>query len=706
MLRLSSATFQSFIEQSQHSSSDSVLAEGLAPWLLQECFNTICATVNMLVDECAGRISAFPKEEKKMTQGILDLLLHVLTAPQSAVTYLRTVGGAQHTLSKLGAENFLEAGGTNTQHWLRIMLTLMNSTSLSVRSMAVDFVVSLLGATFNLKGNMDEIGIMMATVLPEVVAREIALYSVSGLIQSTNDVESSVWPLRRALADIEESNPLDDSRIDPFLSPLLSTLCRACQAIIDGVLIEIRLTGDGCNIVGTKVQQVEDRESFIFDADEESLYEAASFFVPETAPLQKLRWLFTLTRSHEAKGQWVEAAETLILCARTASDSMPHITSVWRPSRFVLWYDSRRSLWLSTVGKDIGHPDRGHEQVMQFADVFLEPPSLVDEVPTKLPGLKLSQPTVQGMCNILKYASKQAVSNYTKEVDMEELASSRLETVLQEVLLVTNDYNVTKNSNFGPRSSLAARKRTADEMAALRSVSTVLNGELTKLSENVFADADRASSRRKSPKSDFLCRQYYVRVILTGKKPQRFVESTTIPTFLEWNNPCICRVPRRVVESVVASGARDSRRIEDRVCKEFGAALRNSLLTGLDEHTSLMFRTGGQVDDATDVFALSTTFLDVSMVHMDLSTATSGGQRNNVPPSRQSRHFFYRKSGSTVSEPAPPKELAAGKHRPELLPESASGVTELTVAHPFPCSLSRQRTLLTSEILADNPNEL
>jgi hypothetical protein len=170
----------------------------------------------MLVDEGAVSISASPKEEKKMTQGLLDLLLHVLTAPQSAVTYLRTVGGALHTLNKLGVENFLEAGGTNIQHWLRIILTLMNSISLSVRSMAVDFIVSLLGAAFNVKGNIDEIGIMMATVLPEVVAREIALYSVSGLIMSIDDVETAVWPLRRALADIEESNPLDDDRIDPF----------------------------------------------------------------------------------------------------------------------------------------------------------------------------------------------------------------------------------------------------------------------------------------------------------------------------------------------------------------------------------------------------------------------------------------------------------------------------------------------------------
>lgn len=700
LLRLSSATFQSFIEQPQHSPSDSVLSEGLAPWLLQECYNTICATANMLVDECAEPISAFPSEEKKMTQELLDLLLHVLTAPQSAVTYLRTIGGALHALNKLGVENFLEAGGVNTQHWLRIMLNLMNSTSLSVRSMAVDFVLSLLGATFNMMGNIDEIGIMIATVLPEVVAREIALYSVNGLIRSIEDVECAVWPLRRALADIEEANPLDDDRVDPFLSPLLSTLCRACQAVIDGVLIELRLTGKECTIVGATVQ-AQPGDSYMFDADEESLYEAVSFFVPETAPLQRLRWLFTLARLHEAKGQWVEAAETLILCSRTASDAMPHVKSVWRPSRFVLWYDSRRSLWLSTVGKEMGHPDRGHEQVMQFADAFLEPPSLVKEGPSKVPGTRLLQPTVQGMCVILTYAAKQAVSNYLKEVGMEELASLRLEELLQAVMLATDDHS-NKSFSYGQKNPLAARKRTADESAALRRVSAVLNGELAKLAEKAIPEG--SSSRTTAAKNDFLRRQYYVRVILSGAKPHRFVESTGIPTFLEWNNPCICRVPRRVVESVVASGARDSRRIEEQICKEFGNTLRNSLLTGPDEDLSLMFRTGAQVDDTVDGFDRSTTFLDISTVHMDLSSA-NGSRRDNVPASRQSRHFFYRKSSSIMSE-APPVERAPGGKQPELFPEASSSVMELTVAHPFPCTLSRQRTLLTSEILADNPNEM
>jgi hypothetical protein len=659
-------------------------------------------------------ISTFPQEEKKMAQGILDLLLHVLTSPQSAVTHLRTVGCAIQTLNKLGIDNFLEAGTGSIQHWVRVMLTLMNSVSLSVRSIAVDFVVSLLGATFNSKGNIDEIGIIFATVMPEVVAREIALYSVNGLIKSIENVECAVWPLRRALADVEEANPLDDDRVDPQLSPLLSTLCRACQAIIDGVLIELRLKGSGCNIVGSAVP-VQPREVTIFDADEESLYEASSFFLPETAPLQRLRWLFTLTRLHEAKNQWVEAAETLVLCARTASDAIPHIKRVWRPSRFVLWYDTRRSLWLSTVGKEMGHPDRGHEQVMQFADNFLEPPMLLGDARIKTPGPKLQQPTVQGICNILTSSTKQAASNYLKEDGLGELALTRLEALLQVVMHDIDDHNARSLAR-GNKTSFAARKRMSEEVAALRRVSACLNGELTKLAEKLMFDASeesasnkkgapapgRLSPRKVTSQVNVFRRQYYVRVLLSGKKTRRFEESTTIPTFLEWNNPCVCRVPRQIIESVVGSETMDSKRLEERICVEFGTALRDALVS---EATSLMFRTGGQVDDAmNNSFDTSTTYLDVSMVYMDLSTA-NGNPRDDVSASRQSKHFFYRKLSSATCEPPPPPP---GRNRsvPELLPDPVSNLVELSAAHPFPCALSRQRTLLTSELLADNPNEL
>jgi hypothetical protein len=327
----------------------SEIDKGMSPWLLQESFNTVCAATNTVVEECVHITSSFPHDQEKIMTGILDLLLHLLTTPQSPVTHLRALGGALQALEHFGIELFLEITGGDLQHWLRVILSLMNSTSLSVRSISVDFVVSLLGMTFEFQGNVDGIFIVFLTVLPEVAAREIALYSVSGHISTIADTECALWPLRRSFADLQDTNPLDDDRVDPELIPVLSVFCRACQAAMDGVLIELRLQGPNASVVGTRLDQSVDFSS-TFDADEESLFEAATFFMPETAPMQRLRWLLTLKALHEKKGQWVEAAENLILCAKTISDAIPHLKSIWRPARFDLWSDSRRSLWLDTVG--------------------------------------------------------------------------------------------------------------------------------------------------------------------------------------------------------------------------------------------------------------------------------------------------------------------------------------------------------------------
>ena len=70
----------------------------MSPWLLQESFNTICATTNVVVEVCVGFMSAYPDEQRKTMCGILDLLLHVLTTPQSSVTHLRAVAGALQAL--------------------------------------------------------------------------------------------------------------------------------------------------------------------------------------------------------------------------------------------------------------------------------------------------------------------------------------------------------------------------------------------------------------------------------------------------------------------------------------------------------------------------------------------------------------------------------------------------------------------------------
>ncbi len=109
--------------------------------------------------------------------------------------------------------------------------------------MAVDFLVSLLCGIYEDFGSIDSVSLCFLSVMPKVVAREIALFSVSGLIESMENVESSRWPLCRALADVEETNLFDDDRVNPQLLPLLTTLCQTAQAIIDGALVEIRLRG-------------------------------------------------------------------------------------------------------------------------------------------------------------------------------------------------------------------------------------------------------------------------------------------------------------------------------------------------------------------------------------------------------------------------------------------------------------------------------
>lgn len=75
----------------------------------------ICTATNIVVEFCAGLTSNYPHEEQKMLHGLLDLLLHILTTPQSSVTHLRAVGGALQALEKFGVEVFTEITGTNFQ---------------------------------------------------------------------------------------------------------------------------------------------------------------------------------------------------------------------------------------------------------------------------------------------------------------------------------------------------------------------------------------------------------------------------------------------------------------------------------------------------------------------------------------------------------------------------------------------------------------
>ncbi|CAJ1934528.1 unnamed protein product [Cylindrotheca closterium] len=677
LLRLGSSSFQSFFDQERHGTLPSEIDKAISPWLLQESFNTMCATTIVVVEECASPLSMYPSEQKAIVQGILDLLLHVLTTPQSAVTHLRAIGGAIQALESFGVDIFLEVTGDSLQHWLRVVLGLMNSVALSVRSIAVDFVVSLMGSTFDAMGNIHELALTFATVLPEVAAREIALHSVSGHVETIEHIEKSLWPLRRSFADIEDANPLDDDRVDPQLAPILSEFCRTCQALLDGVLIEVRLQGSAFNIVGTQIRE-QPVESYIFDADEESIFEAASFFVPETAPIQRVRWLLTLKSLHKAKGQWVEAAECLVICAKTICDSIPHLRHVWRPSRFALWSDERRSLWLSTVGQDIDNPEKGNAQVMNFAGRFLEPDFFNFANKNESDSLRLPQPTVSDMCTLLTVITKESVSFYLKEEGMDSLAYSRLESLVKVLMSILDDHGIVDLG--GTRTRLGKnilRKQQVEEEAALRKVIASISLDMTKLAERLLLIAedepnDDSPTKQTSDQSSTKERHaYFVRVLLSGKKPTRFLESTTLPTFLEWQTPCICRVPKGIADAVLNYTPKN---VEDRLCEAFGSSLRNALLKS-GSNVTIVTGSKPQVTEPKNGV-----ILDIGIVKMN--TAFSAGD-DGSDFAQQGKHFLYHKSSSANG----------GK----------GSTVKMTVAHPFPCPLSRQRTILTSELMTSKP---
>ena len=127
----------------------------------------------------------------------------------------------------------------------------------------------------------------------------------------------------------------------------LANLCRACQAVINGLLVELRLEKICSSVIGNKMNTLIEkigtnsciyRVAFVVDfwCQRRISLSAANFFVPKIRPLQRLRWLMTLKQLHELKGQWLEAPETLILVTRTTTDPIPHVKEILRTGRLML----------------------------------------------------------------------------------------------------------------------------------------------------------------------------------------------------------------------------------------------------------------------------------------------------------------------------------------------------------------------------------
>lgn len=660
VLGLCASSFQTFASED--------FTPKMAPWLLQESFNTISAACIVVVDECFGFLSSHPLKFHHASESALSLLLKIVSAPLPPVTLLRALGATSHMLDRIGSISFLSAAGDDLQHWGRMILSHMNSTSLSVRSMAVDLLVSLISSIYKDGGFVDEVGQIFVSILPEIVAREIGLYSQFGHVRTIENIETCIWPLRRALYDIEETDPMDDDRVDSGMIPFLKHLCRACHAVIDGVIIELRLKGNGCSILGTAINMKSGKSTsyyekgptiplkWCFDADEESLFEAADFFKAESSPVQRIRWLLTLKRLHCFKGQWIEAAETLLSTARTVAESIPHVKHIWRPSRYEGWQN------VQGRAKDL----------FTFADDFLEPITIRRNLliqgddsyfEEKLPDLN-----ILALSKLLTSLCKEAVEMYKNERSVVPLAYDRLQGILKIVMNVVEDH-ASFSLNVNKKSGRAYRQNRSEEMTALRKVSATLNEIVTKLSERMRLLSERDDSNefallpssleneKKITEMDKTA--MFVRLLLLGKKSNRFIESSGIPTFLDWDTPHICRISRTAITKVYNSSKTS---MERDLCRHFAEPLIMFLQDDKSPH-DVVFST--EVPEKSEI--------DANKTYIIVTVVRSLSSRDEV----QSKKFQAREKIDIRND--------------------SFLLTDLSVARPFPCSLSRQPIVLSNE---------
>jgi hypothetical protein len=651
LLRLCCSTSQIYTEPRRNcaQTSDSKVPS-FETWILQESLNTICAIINIVVAEID--LSVIADERKRTMRSILDLLLFVMSFPQSPVTQLRALGGSLFALETFGINDFVEAAGSTFQHWIRIVLAMMNSMSLSVRSIAVDFTVSILGSFFDSNGSVDTILQIFATVLPEVAAREIALYSVNGHINNFHDIPKALWPLRRAIADLADSDPLDDDRVDQLLAPIVSSFCRICQAIIDGVLVEIRLQGETVSVAGQVLEQP-DAIEFVFDSNEESIFEAATFFIPEQAPLQRLRWLLTLKSLHEKNGQHIEAGEALFMCCETILQSLSHIYLVWVPSQFLLWNDATRATWLDSVGEEMGQLERGNSAVMDFAHEYLQPKTFL--------GIKfhnkVDESIVSRMYSLLAASITACYESYMQEECAFSIVYNRIQRLLQSVMSINDGHSYQGTVRRGAKRDNGSRTKMkqTDSRTSFQQIIIKLTRYMSELSERSLRLWDEVTTMTYGYPMTF------VMVRISGIKPKRFEESTGVPFFLEWEKPCICRLPSNTVKnSLTKNGTIDRIKICEMFAKSFVTALQHEC--GTDK---VLLRT----DDKVAIHA-DCTILDVfpaEAVSIDVRDYTV------IDPMRymKCKYFMYKDDRT---------------------------LTENTVAREFPCVLSRQRSMITTKI--------
>ena len=91
LLTLASITLQHLLTVS-HDDSFQVLG-GRGREMTQESFNCLSASVILIVDECVDTVMMDTGKVGLLAKSVFDILMHLLTTPQSSVTLLRTLGG-------------------------------------------------------------------------------------------------------------------------------------------------------------------------------------------------------------------------------------------------------------------------------------------------------------------------------------------------------------------------------------------------------------------------------------------------------------------------------------------------------------------------------------------------------------------------------------------------------------------------------------
>ena len=79
-----------------------------------------------------------------IAQNIFDLLLFIVTFPQSSITLTRALGEVCLAVDKFAVILFVE-----TCDWNRVLIILLNSAGFSVRSVAADRFVTFVGEIFD-----------------------------------------------------------------------------------------------------------------------------------------------------------------------------------------------------------------------------------------------------------------------------------------------------------------------------------------------------------------------------------------------------------------------------------------------------------------------------------------------------------------------------------------------------------------------------